>query len=180
LPDGATNEWFGQDGKVALYSNGGWAFVVPVAGWRAWLVSQNTPVMFDGQQWIPGAGVISPNGASMFHRVVEIDHTISAGTASATVDIIPAQSLVYGVTGRVLTGISGAATTWRLGIGGVSDDRYGSGLGLTAGAWVRGLTSTPIAYYADTPLTITGEGGDLAGGSVRLAVHLAELSLPRS
>ena len=176
---GGVNAWSGQDGTLALYLNGGWDFVSPGIGWHAWLVDLGTPAMFDGVDWVPGTGAISLNGAATTARVIEIDHDLMAGPSSATVPIIPAQSLVIGVTGIVLTAITGAATTWQLGIGGVSPDRYGSGLGTAAGSWVRGLTSSPLAYYAATPLTITGEGGDLSGGQIRLAVHVTELTLPR-
>lgn len=73
--------------------------------------------------------------------------------------------------------ISGTLTTWRLGVAS-SDNRYGGNLGWAQGAWVRGLTSTPQTYYSDTDLLLTGEGGDFAGGTVRLAVHLMNLTIP--
>ena len=40
------------------------------------------------------------------------------------------------------------------------------------------LTSTPQTYYSDTDLLLTGEGGDFAGGDIRLAVHLMNLTIP--
>ena len=45
---------------------------------------------------------------------------------------------------------------------------------------MRGVTGTPQAYFADTALTLSGEGGDFAAGTVRLAVHFIELGLPRA
>ncbi|MDJ1017900.1 MAG: hypothetical protein QNJ35_15435 [Paracoccaceae bacterium] len=46
---------------------------------------------------------------------------------------------------------------------------------------MRGLTGTPLTYYADTNLVLTAGGGSFDGsGSVRLAVHYAELTLPRA
>ena len=85
--------------------------------------------------------------------------------------------MVIGVTGRVSGTISGALSGWRLGISG-ADNRYGSGLGLNVGSWIRGLTGAPVTYYADTDLLLTPEGGDFAGGSVRICVHLLQLELP--
>lgn len=180
VPVGATEDWSASEGKVAVFVNGGWSFVAPRPGWRAWIADEGTAAQFDGSEWEPGAGALSVNGAGTVLRVVETDHVVAAGPSSETVPLIPAQSLVLGVTGRILSDLTGDATSWRLGIGGVSDDRYGSGLGLAAGSWVRGLTAQPLAYYAETALTLTGEGGDLTGGVVRLAVHIAELSLPRA
>jgi hypothetical protein len=87
--------------------------------------------------------------------------------------------VVFGVTGRVLADITGTLTSWRLGVSG-SDDRYGSGIGTLAGSWLRGLTGTPLTYYAPTELLLTAEGGTFDGaGDVRLAVHYATIGLPR-
>ncbi|MBT8454471.1 MAG: DUF2793 domain-containing protein [Rhodobacteraceae bacterium] len=180
VPAGAVNAWDGQAGRLALFVGGGWDFLDPVTGWRAWIADEGVPGVFDGVDWVAGSGAVSPNGAAFVQRVVEFDHTIATGPSSDTIAAVPGNALVYGVSGRVLSAIGGTATSWQLGIGGVSPDRYGSGLGLAAGSWVRGLTSTPIAYYSDTALTLTGAGGDLSGGVVRLAVHIAELTLPRA
>lgn len=182
VPQGSVNAWSGRDGQAALFLNGGWAFLDPRAGWRGWIADEGTTALYDGVDWVAGTGAVSAHGAASTLRVIEADHTVMAGPSSDTGAIIPAQSLVIGVTGRVLTTVTGAATTWRLGIGGVSDNRYGSGLGLSTGSWLRGLTSSPLAYYSDTALTLTGEGGDFdgLGGEVRLAVHVVELALPRA
>ncbi len=178
---GAVNDWAGKEAQIALFLNGGWAFLQPKAGWRGWIADEGTPAQFDGAEWVAGTGALGQHGAATTLRVIEHDHTVGAGASSDTAAIIPAQSLVIGVTGRVLEAIPGTATSWRLGIGGVSDNRYGSGLGLAQGSWLRGLTSSPLAYYGDTALTLTGEGGDFSGGgTVRLAVHLLELALPRA
>ncbi|MEM9972239.1 MAG: hypothetical protein AAF762_14250, partial [Pseudomonadota bacterium] len=125
-----------------------------------------------------GAGSISANGAGFVHRTVEFDHSVSAGATSTISGAIPGNSIVYGVTGRVLADIGGASSM-EIGVGG-SSDRYGSGIGLVAGSWARGLTGTPLAYYSDTDVILTSSGGAFDGaGSFRIAVHFAELTLPR-
>lgn len=179
VPGGAVNAWDGHEGRIAVWLNGGWDFVDPVAGWRAWVADEGVVALFDGGVWIAGAEAVSPGGAAMLARVIEVDHPVAAGASSATGAIIPAGAIVFGVTGRVLSDLGGTAATFRVGIGGVSDDRYGSGIGTGTGAWFRGVTSSPLAYYADTAITLTGEGGDFAGGAVRIAAHVAELTLPR-
>ena len=158
--------------------NAGWAIVTPQAGWQGWLADEGTMAAVDGTTWVAGLGAVSANGAGTSVRVIELDHTLTAGGTSDTAPVIPAQSSVIGVTARVLTTISGSAAAWRLGVAG-SDDRYGTGLGLAAGSWARGLTGTPLAYYSDTPLRLSGEGGDFSDGTVRLAVHVMKLALPR-
>lgn len=176
---GATGDWAGQDGALAVFQNGGWAFVVPAAGWRGWSVAAGTGVTHDGAGWIEGAGAISGNGAAFVHRTVEIDHAVGAGATSAIAGALPADAIVYGVTGRVLTTIGGAATM-EIGVAG-STNRYGSGIGTGAGAWARGITGSPLAYYGATDLLLTAAGGAFDGtGTFRVAVHFAELTLPRA
>lgn len=177
VPAGAVNAWAGQDGAVALYSNGGWVFAQPARGWRAFVEDASAFAMHDGGGWVTGAAALSPGGASIALKIVEIDHPIAAGPTSTVAAAIPAGTLVIGVTGRVTGAITGALTSWRIGVAG-ADNRYGSGLGLGQGSWLRGLTGTPQAYYSDTDLVLTGEGGDFAAGAVRLAVHLMELAPP--
>ena len=178
VPAGAVGAWAGQEGRLAVAANGGWEFVAPARGWSAWIEDAAASAMFDGSDWVAGAVTMAPSGAGVTLRTIEIDHDVAAGTLSTTVPVIPEQSVVYGVTGRVLQDISGDATAFAVGIAGESPDRYGSGYGLVAGAWLRGLTSTPLAYYAPTPLTLTAADGSFSGGRIRLALHLAELRLP--
>ena len=176
---GASGGWSGQDGAVALYLNNGWAFLSPTAGWRAWDASAGISVTFDGAGWVEGAGALTPNGAGFLHRTLEIDHTLSTGATSTVVGAIPGDAIVYGVTGRVLTTIGGASS-FDIGVSG-SLNRYGSGFGTAFDSWARGITGSPLAYYGPTDLILTAGGGTFdATGTVRLAVHFAELTLPRA
>lgn len=176
---GAGGDWAGQDGTLAIFQNGGWAFVVPGAGWQGWSVASGTRVLFDGVGWIEGAGALSVNGAGFVHRTAEVDHSLTSGGSSAVAGALPADAIVYGVTARVLTPIGGAAT-FEIGVAG-STDRYGSGIGTGAGAWARGITGSPLTYYGVTDLELTALGGSFDGsGQIRIAVHYAELTLPRN
>lgn len=174
---GAVNEWAGQDGKVAVRANGGWVFLSPQRGWRARIVDREADALHDGSAWVSGALALSANGAATRHEVVEIDHVLAAGPTDTVTAALPAGTVVLGVTGRVIAPISGTLASWRIGVAG-SDNRYGSGLGLAQGSFLRGLTASPQAYYSDTDLLLTGEGGDFAAGTIRLAVHLWRLDIP--
>ena len=178
LGQGASGVWSGQDGAIALFLNNGWTYLSPSPGWHAWDASAGIPLTFDGVDWVPGAGAMSASGAGFLHRTVEIDHALTAGPTSTVPGAIPADAVVYGVTGRVLTAIGGAAS-FDVGVSG-SANRYGSGFGTAAGSWMRGITGTPLAYYSATDLIVTAGGGGFDGaGSLRLAIHFAELTLPR-
>lgn len=179
IGSGATGLWAGQDGALALFQNGGWAFVTPRVGWKGWSLAGGTAVVFDGVAWVEGAGALSENGAGFVHRSVEVDHDLGTGPLSTVSAVIPANTVVYGVTGRVIADIGGASS-FEIGVTG-STNRYGSGIGTTVGAWARGLTSSPLAYYSDTDLVLTATGGSFTGsGTLRLAVHFSELTLPRA
>ena len=46
-----TGDWTGQDGKVAVFEDGGWTFFTPLTGWLAWDLNGATAVAFDGSGW---------------------------------------------------------------------------------------------------------------------------------
>lgn len=178
LSDAPEGAWLGQGGRVAIRQGGGWAFAIPRRGWRAWVSSEGSQAVFDGVSWRGGALALSPSGAGSFLRVKEFDHTVSAGSVSQTDAVIPANVMLFAVTARVTSTLPGTLTSWRLGVQGAAE-RFGSGLSPQAGAFARGLLGTPMAYYAPTPLRLGAVGGAFTGGgTVRIALHYYEPSLP--
>ena len=177
VPVGAVNDWAGQEGQIAVFVNAGWAFVPATQGMRAYVVDQGFYASFNGTDWVEGMQSLSPSGAGMIQRTIEIDHVIGAGATSNVPFALPAQSVVFGVTGRVTTAITGTATGFSPGVA-ASSNRYGSGLSLPQGSWLRGLTGTPVTYYGSEDLILTAEGGNFAGGEIRLAVHCLQFALP--
>ena len=177
VPAGASGAWSGRIGKIAIFSNGDWIFATPRTGWRAWIVDEFTMAVFDGGQWRAGALAFSANGASSVFRVIEFTHTIGAGTVSTPSVRISETSMVFAVSARVLSNVTGTLVSWQLGSAG-NPNRFGSGLGLTSGSFTWGLLSSPTTYYAATDLILTATGGNFSGGSVRLAIHALNLTLP--
>ncbi len=176
----ATGDWAGQDGNVAIYSNGAWVFLTPKSGWKAWNETTGVALLHDGTEWRSDALAVLPSGAATFCRIAETVQVIGAETTSNTGVIIPNNAIVYGVTARVEAAITGTGIlSWSLGVSG-SLNRYGSGLGLGQNSYAHGLTGTPLAYYGDTALVLTPDAGSFTGGTVRLAVHFFELGRPRS
>jgi len=176
VPPGATNEWAGQDGKVAIRVNGGWVFAAPQRGWRALVLDQGVSALWDGDQWRLGAMTLTPSGATFSMKSIEVDVTLVAGGNAVSPILFPARAIGFGVTGRVTETITGTATAWDLGVAG-DTQRFGNGLGLSLNTWVNG-PSAPSVYWTPTPLEITAVGGDFADGTIRLVAHFAELSLP--
>ncbi|MFP7675559.1 DUF2793 domain-containing protein [Marivita sp. S0852] len=60
VASGATGDWAGQDFAIALNADGGWLFLSPNPGWRAWVVDEGTEVIWQGGFWQAhsGGGVI--------------------------------------------------------------------------------------------------------------------------
>lgn len=179
ISNSATGDWAGHDGDIAIFSNGGWLFLTPKLGWRAWNEASATSLLHDGTTWHVDALAVSGGGAATFCRITEIVHVIGAGASSITGIMIPKNAMVYGVTARVEVAITGSGlSAWALGIPG-APTRYGYGLGLGKNSYAHGVTGTPITYYADTVLELSVDTGSFSAGTVRLAVHYFELGRPR-
>lgn len=179
VPSGATGGWQGKAGRIAIWCNGGWIFLAPKAGWRAWDESSGGYRLFDGTDWLPDAVAISEGGAGTCWQVIEFDHDAVSGQTNSTDVEIPEQSQVLGVTGRVVVGLTGSGLAgWRIGVQG-SDNRYGAGIGKALNSVLVGLSGSPVTYYARTPLLLTAEGGAFATGRIRLALHILKLCPPR-
>ncbi|MEM9764914.1 MAG: DUF2793 domain-containing protein [Pseudomonadota bacterium] len=168
-------DWSGQAGAIAIYSNGAWMFVTPWAGLSLADAATGERAAFDGTAWVRGWVAGSASGAATVMRVLETELTLS-GAATETGTLIRANDVVLGATGRVLDAISGA-TAWRLGVAS-ADNRYGEGLGIAAGSFALGVSGAPTAYYADTALRVSAEGGSFTAGRVRLAVHVMTVQPP--
>ena len=177
VPSGAVNAWAGQDGAVATFANGGWVFAIPKRGWRGFIADESVTVLHDGSEWQAGALALSPSGAGTFLKVDEVEHVIGAGAVSTTTGQIASGVMVIAVTARVLVAVTGTLTSWQLGSAAAAN-RFGSGLGLGAGSYARGMLSQPMTYWGAAPLLLTATGGVFAGGRVRIAVHYLDLSLP--
>lgn len=177
VPPGAVGGWSGQDGKLAIGRNGGWDFVLPQRGWKALILDEGMQALHDGTAWRPGMVTMSPQNAGLAIKVAQTDHVIGAGAVSTTVNLIPANSVVVGATARVVAAITGTLASWQLGNPGAVG-RYGSGLGLAANAFARGVLGQPTAFYSATPMQLDAVGGVFSGGTVRVAVHYFELTLP--
>lgn len=177
VPSDATGDWSARAGEIAIWANGGWSYMAAKTGWQAWNESTSERMEFSGTAWVAAGGTGGSNGAVTTLRVDSVSHTLTAGGSSIVSAALPANGVVFGVTARVNTAITGSATGWSLGVAG-STNRYGSGLGLGQGSYALGLTGTPITYYSAEDLILTAEGGVFSGGVVEVAVHLLTITPP--
>lgn len=178
IPVAASEAWAGHENELAFFSNGGWSFATPKAGWRVWVTERGEAIVFSGDAWLRDPVGPIEHGAYMRAGVIVADIPVAPGFGFDADLSIPDRAVVVGVTGRVVSTIAGPNLTgWRLGVSGATD-RYGSSIGLPKNSVVNGVTSAPLAYYALTPLRVEPEGGSFAEGEVRLAIHYLALTPP--
>jgi hypothetical protein len=180
----ASGAWSGEDGNVAAWTDGAWMVFKPDTGWRAWDENADLFVFYNGASWAAEpagsgdvAGLTGAHGAETAFGLLEAEHTITAGASNDTSFVIPDRAIVLGVTGRVLTAITGA-TSWNVGVA-ADATRYATGIGVGAGSTLIG-PSGPVTYWGPTALRLTAAGGSFTGGKVRLAIHYLTLTGPAS
>ena len=54
---GATGDWAGQSGRVAVWSGTAWVFGVPRTGWVAWIEDEAKLCAFTGGAWSAGVAL---------------------------------------------------------------------------------------------------------------------------
>lgn len=177
VPADAQGAWAGQGGRIAVGTNGGWVFVPPQRGFRAFVADRGLEAVHDGTAWVVGALSLGARGSGLLAGLAEGEIALAPGAAMISDVVIPSGAMVIGASARVIEGLTGTLTGWRLGTAGATD-RFGRGLGRQASSWARGMLGSPMTYYQAEPLIATAEGGSFAGGRIAVAVHWLELRLP--
>ncbi|MFC3118904.1 DUF2793 domain-containing protein [Jhaorihella thermophila] len=185
---GATGAWAGWDGDVAMLSGGAWVRLPAREGWRVWVEDEAMLLVRTAGAWIAleaALGLVkqstdvtlalSPNGAATRLTVAEETLTNLAGPTVTSSIVIPARAIALCVSTRTTSAITGA-TSYDCGIIG-SPAKFGGSLGTAAGASNLGII-WPEAFWADTPIVLTANGGDFTGGAVRIAIHAFEFTAP--
>ncbi|WP_163266437.1 DUF2793 domain-containing protein [Chelativorans alearense] len=186
---GSTGAWAGWDFNVAVYTGGAWVKLVPRAGWRAFVADEADLVIYVGGAWAPLAStlgliqlgpstVVSQDAAGSRNSMV-IEEELLSGLSGATVDssiVIPNRGIVFGVSTRTVTAVTGA-TSYDCGIAG-EPSKFGGSLSISAGGTNAGVIG-PQAFYADTPIRLTANGGNFTGGAVRIAIHYFMPTVPQ-
>jgi hypothetical protein len=172
---GASGDWTGWDGQIALYSGGGWLRIIPVSGLKAWVKAERLTVTYEDGVWRDGVA-LTAHGGRVTLRAKEEEVTLS-GAFVETVDaaFIPDRAVVLGVAARTTLAITGA-TSYGVGTA-ANTTQFGNLLGVALGATNNGVIG-PAAFYADTKVRVTANGGSFSAGKVRLIVYFLEMSAP--
>lgn len=176
LPQGAVGEaWSAFAGdSLAIWRDGFWSEIMPEQGWRAWVRDESASAVYENAGWTAETGgserplAAGAAGAATKAVILEEALTSLSGPSVQSSIVIPDRAIILGVSVRTSIAISGA-TSFDCGIAGETS-KFGGTLGVAVGSSNIGVIG-PQAFYADTPLILTANGGDFAGGAVKLAIH---------
>ena len=119
---GATGAWAGKDNQIAVWGDTGWVYVVPLAGWQAYVTAEAGEAIFTGTAWtvlgvptqVPLLGVnatadttnrLTVSAAATLLNNAGAGHQVKVNKALAT----DTASLLFqtGFSGRAEMGIAG-------------------------------------------------------------------------
>lgn len=163
------DEFTSHENDIACYTENGWIFAAPFKWLDVVNEEDDTRYVFDGTGWVPFGLLMKDTGEYLRVEHLQEDITgLSGASVNSTIDI-PDRSLVIAVNVRVTTAITGS-TSFDVGVSG-DTSRYGNGIGVTLDSTSIGMSQYPYAYYADTGLILTAQGGSFTAGEVRLSVQ---------
>ena len=173
---GASGTWAGQDGAIASHADGYWTFHAPVLGLLAYVADEGTLAVFTAAGWrnygalLSEVATVSQSASGAESRIctVEEEMTGLSGASALTSIVIPNRAIVFGVSTRTTEAITGASS-YDCGIAG-EQSKFGGALGAAAGSTNAGVIG-PQAFYADTPVRLTANGGPLTGSAVKVVLH---------
>ena len=185
---GAIGAWDGWDGSIAFRVDGAWIRLIPRPGWQTWVEAESTPLIRTDSAWLTlGAamGLITQSASVTVARgthdstvgMAVFEDTLSglSGADSASSIVIPAGTLLLGVSTRTLSAITGA-TSFDCGIAG-NTAKFGASLGIASGSTHIGIIA-PEPVLADTAVLLTANGAPFTGGTVRIAIHGLTCGIP--
>ena len=174
---GASGAWSGWGGQIAVFSGGGWIRLLPVSGLKAWIKTERLTVTYEDGIWRDGIA-LTAHGGRLTLRAKEEELTL-AGAFVETADpaFIADRAIVLGVASRTTLAIAGASS-YGVGIAG-NATQFGNLLGIALGSTNNGVVG-PTAFYADTKVRVTANGGNFSAGKVRLIIYFMEMSVPVS
>lgn len=159
IAPGAVNDWAGQDGKLAAWSNGGWLFLTPRTGWRAAMGSDLR--VWDGAGWtapdLPALQNLSGVGIGTSHDTtnrlaVAADATLLTHTGGGHQAKINKNTASDTASLLFQTGWSGRAE-----MGTMGSDSFGFKVSPDGSVWATALTLDSTGMM-DAPVGLTVAG----------------------
>ena len=164
-----TGAWAGKTSQIAQAADGGgWFFIAPFKRLRLWNEAADEYYVYDGAAWMTEGLLLKETGEYLRVEHKAEDVTVNTGAFKDSSIQIPDRAIVLAVTVRVMTAITGA-TSFGIGVAGDAT-RYGNLIGIALDSTNIGITS-PLAYYANTAIRLTANGGNFSGGVIRTTLQ---------
>ncbi|WP_179378101.1 DUF2793 domain-containing protein [Jannaschia marina] len=109
---GASGEWTGQDGSIAVREGDAWQFYAPAEGWRAHVRALDAELVFDGSDWAqPATATLGINTAADTTNRLAVASDATLLTHAGTGHQVKINKASTGETGSLLfqTAFSGRA-----------------------------------------------------------------------
>lgn len=173
-----TGVWAGQGGQIAQFLDGGWLFIAPGPGWRAWGVAESELRVFTGGTWtalgaggtqnLAGVGIQTTSDATNRLSVAADATLLSHAGAGHQLKVNKAAS---GDTASLLfqSGFSGRA---EMGLAG--DDAFSVKVSGDGTTFVDAIRAEPAGLTLSLPVSGTGvqqSATDTTAGRLALAQH---------
>ena len=164
-----TGAWAGKANQIAqAVDGGGWFFVVPFKMLKVWVENLDLFYLYDGTNWMPEGLLMKDTGEYLRVEHKTEDVTVNTGAFKDTTIQIPDRSLLLTVNVRVLTAVTGA-TSFGVGVAGETT-KFGNFIGIGVDSTNIGIIG-PTAYYANTAVRLTANGGNFTGGVIRTTMQ---------
>lgn len=165
VPAGASGGFAGHVDAVAAFDDGGWAFLTPRAGWRAYVETEDVFLLFDGAAWKDlglslrelqdvsrlGVGATADAGNPLLAKINSALFTARATGEGGTGDLRIAmnKSVVGGTVSQLYqTNYSGRAETGLAG-----DDSFRIKVSADGAVWREALRIDPASGLVTLPHT---------------------------
>ncbi len=165
IPPGATGAFAGRADQIALFEDGGWTFLVPRAGWQAWVADESEHHLWTGSEWRRdsplsslGASLWGVNGTADVTTRFVVQAPASLFNHDGAGHQLKLNKAAAGETASLLfqDGYSGRAE-----IGLAGDDDLHLKVSGDGAAWTEALTVERSTGEVSLPATPWASGGNL-------------------
>lgn len=122
------------------------------------------------------------HGQATYIDHAEVESSALSGASATLTGLIPAGCILLGVTARVTTAVTGAAST-KIGDGTTADlfaSAMANALGTTSGLANHKSTWAPKLYTSAGDVVLTANTSNFTAGKIRVTAHFIRLTPPTS
>ncbi len=171
---GATGDFVGQAGKIAAWQSGAWRFLLPRAGWIAWITATQSLMIYDGAAWLDVATTVHELGNLTKLAVgtsADPGNPLSAKLNSA---LFAARDTTEGGTGdlrmvlnkpasaRTLSQLYQTNYSGRAETGLIADDHYRIKVSANGSSWQNAMDIDPASGLVSFPSGLSAPGLGMA------------------